>query len=563
VEHHPQPGCLSRDLAVHHLRCENQATSPLPTILAWTEYYQQVRGDLDWIVMKSLEKDRARRYETANGLAEDIRRHLEHEPVLARSPSTTYRLQKFLRRHRVQAIAALAMVVVVGAVVVILSLLNREQMQLAEAEGSRHRSMLLQAQQSLTKEDLAAALVDVRSLLASRHVGPEARLLHERILAKTKEQVSNFAGKIESAPEDADNYFRRAQRYYYLNEMDKALADMDRYAALVNPREGTDAYDRWLSMLGDQQLRSGCVFATPVNLGPSVNTIYGEYGLSVSPDGLTLYFSDGGPFPARPGGYGGGDLWVTTRRTLDDRWTEPVNLGATVNSAFVDGTPCIGADGLFLYFVSDRPGGFRQLDLYLSVRATHDSPWEKPANLGPGVNSAYDEYFPNVSADGLTMYFGSLRSAGGDIYVATRPSTHEPFGPAENIGPPVNTTGAEETCPWVSSDGCTLFFTSTRGRSWDIWISRRATAAEPWGEPVNLGLPVSTPSGGESGASFTADGRRFFFHGSHVNGFGNSDLWEARVLRMPDGFPGDAQTDKIEPLAETDSGREVMPREKE
>jgi serine/threonine protein kinase len=62
--------------------------------------YQQVRGDLDWIVMKSLEKDRARRYETASGLAEDIRRHLEHEPVVARGPSTTYRLGKFLRRHR-------------------------------------------------------------------------------------------------------------------------------------------------------------------------------------------------------------------------------------------------------------------------------------------------------------------------------------------------------------------------------------------------------------------------------------------------------------------------------
>ena len=66
-----------------------------------------IRGDLDWIVMKSLEKDRVRRYETASGLAEDIRRHLEHEPVLARGPSTTYRLRKFLRRHRSQVLAVL------------------------------------------------------------------------------------------------------------------------------------------------------------------------------------------------------------------------------------------------------------------------------------------------------------------------------------------------------------------------------------------------------------------------------------------------------------------------
>jgi tetratricopeptide (TPR) repeat protein/tRNA A-37 threonylcarbamoyl transferase component Bud32 len=59
-----------------------------------------VKGDLDWIVMKCLEKDRTRRYETANGLALDIQRHLNNEPVTAAAPSATYRLQKFVRRHR-------------------------------------------------------------------------------------------------------------------------------------------------------------------------------------------------------------------------------------------------------------------------------------------------------------------------------------------------------------------------------------------------------------------------------------------------------------------------------
>ncbi|HEY3914915.1 MAG TPA: serine/threonine-protein kinase, partial [Verrucomicrobiae bacterium] len=65
-----------------------------------------IRGDLDWIVMKSLEKERARRYETANGLAEDIQRHLSNEPVLARPPSRIYRLQKLVRRNKVIFTAA-------------------------------------------------------------------------------------------------------------------------------------------------------------------------------------------------------------------------------------------------------------------------------------------------------------------------------------------------------------------------------------------------------------------------------------------------------------------------
>ena len=63
-------------------------------------------GDLDWIVMKALEKDRTRRYETANGLGADILRHLASEPVQAAPPSRSYRLRKFVRKHRVGVIAA-------------------------------------------------------------------------------------------------------------------------------------------------------------------------------------------------------------------------------------------------------------------------------------------------------------------------------------------------------------------------------------------------------------------------------------------------------------------------
>jgi len=77
-----------------------------------------VRGDLDWIVMKCLEKDRNRRYETANGLASDVQRYLSDEPVLACPPSTGYRMRKFVRRHRgsVAAAALVLMVLLAGTV---------------------------------------------------------------------------------------------------------------------------------------------------------------------------------------------------------------------------------------------------------------------------------------------------------------------------------------------------------------------------------------------------------------------------------------------------------------
>jgi WD40 repeat protein len=77
-----------------------------------------VRGDLDWIVMKCLEKDRTRRYETANGLTRDIERHLNNEPVVARPPSASYRLHKFVRRNKVIVTAAttVALILVLGIV---------------------------------------------------------------------------------------------------------------------------------------------------------------------------------------------------------------------------------------------------------------------------------------------------------------------------------------------------------------------------------------------------------------------------------------------------------------
>src|SRR5262249_18538171 len=77
-----------------------------------------IRGELDWIVMKCLEKDRQRRYETANGLAMDVQRYLAGDAVLAAPPSTAYRLRKFVRRNRAGVIAAslVGLALVVGTV---------------------------------------------------------------------------------------------------------------------------------------------------------------------------------------------------------------------------------------------------------------------------------------------------------------------------------------------------------------------------------------------------------------------------------------------------------------
>src|SRR5262249_8834323 len=98
-----------------------------------------LRGDLDWIVMKALAKERDRRYETANAFARDIERFLHHEPVLAGPPSAAYRLRKFVRRNRTQVMAGclLLLTLLLGLAGTTFGLIRAERARADEANQRR------------------------------------------------------------------------------------------------------------------------------------------------------------------------------------------------------------------------------------------------------------------------------------------------------------------------------------------------------------------------------------------------------------------------------------------
>ena len=127
-----------------------------------------IRGDLDWIVMKCLEKDRTRRYETANGLAADIQRHLNNEPVTARPPSRWYEFQKTVRRHKFgfAAAAALILVLVLG---VLASTWQAMRATRAEREQSRLRGQAEANEEKAKSEAAKAAAISdfLQQLLSS------------------------------------------------------------------------------------------------------------------------------------------------------------------------------------------------------------------------------------------------------------------------------------------------------------------------------------------------------------------------------------------------------------
>ena len=143
---------------------------------------RRLRGDLDWITLKAMEKDRMRRYQTAHALDEDIQRHLTHEPVLAGPPSTIYRLKKFLRKYRTQAIAAATAAALLACIAVIFVMYVQAVNRGKEAESFKHRDILSKAMELRSSGQFQEALAKVETIVDSEHVGPKAHLLRGRLV---------------------------------------------------------------------------------------------------------------------------------------------------------------------------------------------------------------------------------------------------------------------------------------------------------------------------------------------------------------------------------------------
>jgi len=280
---------------------------------------------------------------------------------------------------------------------------------------------------------------------------------------------------------------------------------------------------------------AGFIFGTPVNLGPVVNSTGSDGSPEIAADGLTLYFDS-----MRIEGLGSWDIWMTTRQTTDSQWGPARPLPSPVNSYYSDAGPSISADGLSLYFASERPGGYGGFDLYVAIRRTIEEPWGTPANLGPIVNSNTYDNHPSISADGLMLFFGSARSGGYDLYVTQRATTNSEWTVPVSLGSMTNTS-YNELSPDISSDGLSLFF-DRRGASGnrDIWVAARNLRSDEPTIAFNLGPSVNTGYE-DTDPSISADGRTLYFGSSRPGGVGGQDIWQVSIdpVRVTPDFNGD------------------------
>jgi hypothetical protein len=290
-------------------------------------------------------------------------------------------------------------------------------------------------------------------------------------------------------------------------------------------------------LISGEEAIADFIFGKPANLGSVVNSPYVDASPSLSADDLSLYFCS-----TRLGKYGNSDLWVTTRPTKAEPWGPPVNLGPIVNGPNWQLNPGISAEGLALLFDC---GTEDHSDIWVTTRASVYDPWGTPVKLGPNINLSAKQYCPNISSNGLELYFQSFAPEGfgdADIYVSNRQTVSDPWEPAVNLGPTVNSS-FHDSGPFISLHGLVLFFHSDRPGGYgdqDLYMTTRPTKDAPWGPPVNLGPNINTAYG-ESDACVSADGLMLYF-GEHAKarpgGVGGQDLWQVPILLIVD-FNGD------------------------
>jgi outer membrane protein OmpA-like peptidoglycan-associated protein len=171
----------------------------------------------------------------------------------------------------------------------------------------------------------------------------------------------------------------------------------------------------------------------PEMLDDDINDGIQNGGATLTPDGQYMIFA---AYEHGEDSYGRTDLY--SARKVNGEWDLIQNLGSFVNSDAWDSQPYLSSDGSKLYFASDRAGGYGGADIYVSERTA--SGWSQPKNLGRTINTEYDEMSPIMSADGKVFTFASNRTngvGGYDIYISNY--QNEGFTVPKNAGDPINT----------------------------------------------------------------------------------------------------------------------------
>ncbi|MCU4175434.1 OmpA family protein [Carboxylicivirga sp. N1Y90] len=303
-----------------------------------------------------------------------------------------------------------------------------------------------------------------------------------------------------------------------------AIDWLNRYKAKTRSKRSKAKADAYIvkANFADKAIKNPVPFE-PINMGDKINSNYDEYWPSISADGEHLIYTV--LVPRNEQAFIEKDLQKNvvnfredfyTSYYLNADWTDRVEV-VSINTDLNEGAQTLSADGNWMFFTAcGRNDTKGSCDIYFSKR-TIDG-WSKPVNIGGPVNSPFWESQPCFSADGRTLFFVSSRPGGigqKDIWksrlIGYKRDGSPFFGEPENLGSNVNTSGNENS-PFIHHDNQTLYFSSD---TWpgmgkmDLFLTRLKANGD-WQEPQNLGYPLNT-SNDEIGLVINAKGDMAFF----------------------------------------------------
>ncbi|MEA3448573.1 MAG: OmpA family protein [Bacteroidota bacterium] len=354
------------------------------------------------------------------------------------------------------------------------------------------------------------------------------------LLSLEKTKALSYLEKAYSLDKNVrDDVLFKLGRARHLNyQFEQALNSYSAYLSMfpkMDEAKKNEVNKHLTECLSGLELMKDTVDVEISNLGPNINTEYPEYNPMILADGSRLIFTArrkyiGNPIDEADGKYCE-DVWYADKKE-DGSWSKSKRFKSPLNTKGHDAISGISTDGqvMYVYKAQTKQGG----DIFFSRQDGDD--WEDPRSFGEPINTEYHESKVSVSYDEKTMYIVSTRPednyGGRDIFVSKK----EPWGSwgeLVNIGPVINTEYDEEGV-LIHPDGRTLYFCSKGHNSmggFDIFRSVRDTNGNWSVPPVNLGYPINTPDD-EAFFSIAADGRHAYISSARPDGYGSYDIYQ-------------------------------------